>query len=139
MFNWFKRKPNTVETVQQAKARLLNYLEHGDHSELVNVFRESIIEHEFSAQYLMVEIHIGVVIQKLKHKLTWMDIVVCDVNFIQDNSLNTLFIKEKYIVNEASAMLIIIKMLMIHIGYKSVSNMHLPHTLGRFISESSEV
>jgi len=140
MFKWFiKPKLDTVAIVTQARERLLTYLEHGEHGELVDVFRKSIIDHESASQYLMIEIEIGSIMQKLKRMLKYMDIEVYQYKRHNFDKLNTIFIKEKYIVNEATTMFILIKILMIKLGYEAKSTSHIPHTLGRFISESSKV
>ena len=139
MFNWFKKKNNTVEITRKAKDRLLIYLDHGDHTKLIDVFRDSIIENIDGTQYLMTEIHVGSVIEKLKQKLNHMDIIIYDTSFVQPTSLNTIFIEAKYVLNESLVMFTMIKLLMVHLGYEDCSHMHLAYKLARFISESSKV
>ena len=141
MFNWLKRKPklDTVGLVNEAKGQLLHYLAHGDHSELVNIFRMSVIENEDTAQFLMTEIHVGSVIQKLSHALTHMNIIIYSEDFNQHDMPHTIFIKDRYIVNSTATQYIIIRLLLIHLGYKDVNSHCLPTMLGRFISESSKV
>lgn len=141
MFKWFSKAPklNIVEITQEAKDILLDYLEHGDHSKLIPVFRESIIDREDAAQYLMTEIHIGSLMQKLHTNLTEMDLEIYDGKITDDTRLNTIFINSKHIVDVPKTIFVLVYVLTINLDYIATTKKHLPYTLGGFISESSTI
>ena len=140
MFKWFiKPKVDVVRTTQKAISSICDYVDNGEHTELVKLFRRSIIDNEDQVQYLMTEIHIGSVLQKLFKIVTQVDIFIYSGKMPDSKCTETIFVNEKYITDTKTMINILVQMSLMKLGYKNDSDSHLPTMLGRFISESSKV
>ena len=140
MFKWFiNPKVSVVEITEQALDDIEYYVAKADHTPLVNLFRRSVIDTEDQVQYLMPEIHIGSVLQKLVTTLTKMNIAIYSGKRPDNTASNTLYLNDKHITNVPTMINILVQVALTELGYSNDSNSHLPTMLGRFISESSKV
>jgi len=140
MFKWFiKPKVDVVRTTEKAISSICNYVDNGEHTELVSLFRRSVIDNEDQTQYLMTEIHIGSVLQKLHNTVTQSNIAIYTNKMPDSKCTETIFVNEKYITDTKTMINILVQMSLMKLGYANDSDSHLPTMLGRFISESSKV
>lgn len=147
MFKWFdmRKKKSKIKTVNDARKAILAYLNRENHSELIQIFFESIREND-TINYSRVDIEIGSTLFKLKRLILEIDIEVIhayDSWTFKTVDSKKIIINTKHINSLSDTVETLASSLMCVLGYKTPPNTdefrrcYLPYQFGRHVRNES--